>query len=371
MTDVFDQLFASNREQVKIGSFPPDEIYSFGLFGNGLFEKEVVKRIGEFTTQVNNSIVPGVEKAKESFVFGSDFKKIPIGVLIGLIQFYRKVKENISSEVMVMVVFDEIIDDYKFIVPKQTVSGASVKYDHVVFEPHESFIISSHSHVNMPAFFSGTDDLDEKKAMLYGVIGKLSQELPEVKFRAKKGKTSFNLTIAEIFDDKSVKEYQIPDIELLKISQISATTYPVIPHIGGQVRQTVYDYHNGNYRVTPKDPQFQNGNTRSRYNYYDDPSDFNYDESGFGTSLKTKRLSTAVRDLGFMDPEAVLSLESFVETYSDFIEKNFTLDLTPEELTEHYSKISSSLCTVLDSLDVEEEFFEIFYQDMFETAQID
>ena len=223
----------------------------------------------------------------------------------------------------------------------------------------------------MPAFFSGTDDLDEKKAMLYGVIGKLSQELPEVKFRAKKGKTSFNLTIAEIFDDKSVKEYQIPDIELLKISQISAITYPVIPHIGGQVRQPVYDYLNGNYRVTPKDPQFQNGNTRSRYNYYDDPSDFNYDESGFGTSLKTKRLSTAIRDLGFMDPDAVLSLESFVETYSDFIEKNFTLDLTPEELTEHYSKISSSLCTVLDSLDVEEEFFDIFYQDMFETAQID
>jgi PRTRC genetic system protein A len=371
MSDVFNQLFSSNREQVKIGAFPTDESYSFGVFGNGLFEKESIKKIGEFVTQVNSAVLPGIEKAQESFTFGSDFKKIPIGVLVGLIEFYRKVMKTISSEVMVMVVFDELIDDYKFIVPKQNVSGASVKYEHVVFEPHESFIISSHSHVNMPAFFSGTDDLDEKKAMLYGVIGKLSQELPEVKFRAKKGKSSFGLTIAEVFDDKDTKEYKIPEIELLKISQLQAVHHPVINYGHAQPRPQIYDYHNGNYRVAQGSNTSHPSNVRSRYNYYvNDPSDFNYDEGAFGSGSKKNGFSTAIRELGFMDPDAVIALEGFIQIYSDFIEKNFTLNLSDEELAEHYSKISNSLCSVLDSLDVEDTFFDIFYQDMFENEPL-
>ena len=40
-----------------------------------------------------------------------------------------------------------------------------------------------HSHNNMNAFFSRTDDRDEKAARVYAVVGRISSFFPEIKVR--------------------------------------------------------------------------------------------------------------------------------------------------------------------------------------------
>ena len=144
-SDVFSQLFGGSNEQVKIGDFPEGK-YTFGVYGNGLFERETVPYIGTFTTLKNQFTVPGISDNSSSFVIGEDFPKIPGGVLNAMVKFYRSIMEDISSEVMTMIVYDTLLKDYKILVPVQKVSGATVRYDAIEFAPNEIYIASFHSH---------------------------------------------------------------------------------------------------------------------------------------------------------------------------------------------------------------------------------
>jgi hypothetical protein len=52
----------------------------------------------------------------------------------------------------------------------------------------------------MEAKFSKTDDNDEKVTRLYGVIGRLDKEFPDMELRASNGGKFINLKFIEIFD---------------------------------------------------------------------------------------------------------------------------------------------------------------------------
>jgi PRTRC genetic system protein A len=69
-------------------------------------------------------------------------------------------------------------DEYRLRIPGQERNGASVKY-----ETLPSSIMDIHSHGHMDAFFSNTDDSDEKGLRFYAVVGRLDTLLPEVKIR--------------------------------------------------------------------------------------------------------------------------------------------------------------------------------------------
>jgi PRTRC genetic system protein A len=69
-------------------------------------------------------------------------------------------------------------NEYRLRMPGQDRNGASVKY-----ETLPSSIMDIHSHGRMGAFFSYTDNSDEKGLRFYAVVGRLDTLLPEVELR--------------------------------------------------------------------------------------------------------------------------------------------------------------------------------------------
>jgi PRTRC genetic system protein A len=86
-------------------------------------------------------------------------------------------------------------DEYRLRVPPQERNGASVKYESL-----PSSIMDIHSHGHMDAFFSCTDDSDEKGLRLYMVVGRLDTLLPEVKLRLGAYGYFAPLSVEEVFD---------------------------------------------------------------------------------------------------------------------------------------------------------------------------
>lgn len=82
-----------------------------------------------------------------------------------------------GHEVMLTVRFDPSVG-YRLTVPRQ-VAGPT----HVVYRPMSDAILEIHSHGPHAAAFSPTDDADEQGLRLYGVIGRLGTERPEVALR--------------------------------------------------------------------------------------------------------------------------------------------------------------------------------------------
>lgn len=82
-----------------------------------------------------------------------------------------------GREVLLAVAFDPSVR-YRLTVPPQ-IAGA----ERVVYRPPASAMLEIHSHGPHPAVFSSTDDRDEQGLRLYGVIGCLGTDRPEVALR--------------------------------------------------------------------------------------------------------------------------------------------------------------------------------------------
>ena len=67
---------------------------------------------------------------------------------------------------------------YRLERPEQDTTAASVRY-----RPSADALLEIHSHHRMPAYFSTTDNRDEQGLRLYGVVGRLDTERPEVALR--------------------------------------------------------------------------------------------------------------------------------------------------------------------------------------------
>ena len=86
-------------------------------------------------------------------------------------------------------------DEYRLKIPWQDRNGASVKYVHL-----PSSVMDIHSHGRMDAFFSTTDDRDERGLRLYMVVGRLDTLLPEVELRLGVYGYFVPLAIEDVFD---------------------------------------------------------------------------------------------------------------------------------------------------------------------------
>jgi PRTRC genetic system protein A len=82
-----------------------------------------------------------------------------------------------GHEVLLTVRFDPSVG-YRLTVPHQVAGPA-----HVVYRPTADAILEIHSHGPHAAAFSPTDDADEQGLRLYGVVGRLGTERPEVALR--------------------------------------------------------------------------------------------------------------------------------------------------------------------------------------------
>ena len=67
---------------------------------------------------------------------------------------------------------------YRLVVPEQEGTATSLEYT-----PPAGVVAEFHSHGNSRAFFSKTDDSDEQGFHIYGVVGRLDRDRPELRLR--------------------------------------------------------------------------------------------------------------------------------------------------------------------------------------------
>lgn len=172
------------------------------------------------TSGIGTIIVPTehlrrLDKVPTGFQF--TLPKIPGKKLAEAITFFRDYCRNgIELEVMVVFFYDPKTGEYIIDCPQQKVSKGRIDYEELSYE-QQGFVevLQLHSHNTMEAYFSSVDNRDEKRFLLYGVIGQLDQVEPNMKIRAGLNGHFYNLPIDYVFDE--------PD--LMKVSD-----YPLAWH---------------------------------------------------------------------------------------------------------------------------------------------
>jgi PRTRC genetic system protein A len=173
---------------------------AYVLQGDGIYERRLNK-LGSFTTRLAKAEIPGLES---NLVEGWDLNvpKIPASLLGTTVAFFRKVYSKHSSEVFLQFYYDTEDNEYIIHCPKQTVSAASVRYenDDLFVEENKILVFEIHSHGNMGAFFSGTDDRDEKADRFYGVIGNVNNYFPDLKLSIIVGGKRSDIEVDDLFN---------------------------------------------------------------------------------------------------------------------------------------------------------------------------
>jgi PRTRC genetic system protein A len=150
--------------------------------------------------------------------------KIPLNLLDQIVQFFKDVMtiKKADQEAMAHILYNEKDKDgpdggYRIAIPNQVVSKASVKYQHDHIQPGDIIALDIHSHNTMGAFFSATDDNDDKIRIGYvGVVGHLNQKEPAFKWRLNVNEDRKAAELEDIFD-VPVKEVKVPSEWLEKV----------------------------------------------------------------------------------------------------------------------------------------------------------
>ncbi|CAL9988130.1 hypothetical protein VPHD148_0309 [Vibrio phage D148] len=159
--------------------------------------------------------------------------KIPAEMFNQVKQFFLDVMDLGPStyEAQIFIVWNETSKDYRIVIPKQKVSAAAVRYDiGEMLSDDDVIICDIHSHNNMSAFFSGTDNNDDKKnPWISGVFGKLSTSM-EHKFRFNDGAgRHFEMKAEDVFDFADAR-FQTPKEWL---DQVELSTYTPVKQANG------------------------------------------------------------------------------------------------------------------------------------------
>lgn len=140
--------------------------------------------IGIFRAKANK--IRGLTKVRAGFT--PALPLIPFDMLSEIIAFFRYFadRKNIC-EALVNVYWDAENESYVVKVPEQKVGAAAVDTVLPDVEDNLIHVMDIHSHNYMKAYFSETDDRDEKATRLYAVIGRLDKMLPDIKMRISVG----------------------------------------------------------------------------------------------------------------------------------------------------------------------------------------
>lgn len=171
------------------GEMPtPRKAITYYCAKNGLFEV----RHSEVATIITKpkEVLGVTQELKEGVKL--NLPKIPFTFLQQTVAFFRGVEKrrNSSSEAIVQIWWDTQEKRHQMHVPEQQVGGASVHHNSTFDQANEGRYIhfaDIHSHTSsMSAFWSGTDNADERRVCgerVFGVIGKINQPIPDWKWR--------------------------------------------------------------------------------------------------------------------------------------------------------------------------------------------
>lgn len=146
-----------------------------------------------------------LSEVKELEEISAGFKmclpKIPMELLMFILNFFEKMSNKCQYEALVHILYDTVHKKYTMRLPEQKVSHARVEA--FMEEPYSDDLIhvmDFHSHNVMPAKFSKTDNEDEKETRLYAVAGEFGKGFPDIKVRAGCAGEFIDVPIEEVFD---------------------------------------------------------------------------------------------------------------------------------------------------------------------------
>lgn len=152
--------------------------------------------------------------------------KIPVSLFEEIVAFFRKVSKLKGNELEAMahILWNEV-KGYHIGIPDQRVSKASASYDWDYIPEGTSLVADIHSHNTMGAFFSGTDNNDDRSNICFsGVVGKITASAYETVWRFNFQKIKHEVKFDDIFDAVQATEDNVPQEWLDKVKTNTYTT---------------------------------------------------------------------------------------------------------------------------------------------------
>jgi len=155
--------------------------------------------MGRFITKAANNDVMREVKAG----FTPALPPVPLRQLQDIISFFKMMAKDGNNEALANLYWDK--QDEKFItdIPQQSVSMFAVKGQINPAYDNDRYIhyMDIHSHNSMGAYFSATDDADEKATRVYAVVGNVLSYFPEIKVRISNGGKFLEIDPCVVFED--------------------------------------------------------------------------------------------------------------------------------------------------------------------------
>ena len=181
--------------------------------------------IGTFTAPAD--FLPELPEAHGGFEMA--LPKIPMHILMFIINFFQKLSDRFELEALVHILYDTVRRKYAIRVPRQELTHVSVRsVMEEEYPEHMIHVMDIHSHNTMPAKFSPVDDDDEKATRLYAVVGRLDKVFPDITVRASCAGKFICLKPQDVFET-SFKAYPYPSIWDEKIDLLSVRACPELP----------------------------------------------------------------------------------------------------------------------------------------------
>jgi hypothetical protein len=163
--------------------------------------------LATFALKIGNHNLPELlQPIKEGITL--KIPKLPMYIFWDLVNFSKEVYKKHQSEVYVRVYYLPDTNEYKYIIPKQKVSGALAEWEEddqikEIESTNAILVLQYHSHHNMGGRFSGIDDADHVNLEgIQLVIGDIHKDVPSYQMRYCLGKTNAmkkDLLLSDLF----------------------------------------------------------------------------------------------------------------------------------------------------------------------------
>ena len=150
---------------------PSDDI-CYIIAKEGIFLKKKLGIMESIAPVKNISILESVSASARM-----NINPIPAVSFAKVIEFFREVHRQYTSEAIVLLFYNESTGKYRILPPKQSVTYGGINYDRNLTIEGYTMVGDIHSHGSMSAFHSGVDDDDENSFDgLHITIGNVADE---------------------------------------------------------------------------------------------------------------------------------------------------------------------------------------------------
>lgn len=237
-----EQALASSYSEIYIHA--NGEFYKHMKLSGGRYVRMKVKGLPDRFKALEKQLKGDIKEELNFLPAG----KIPFEYWQQIVAFFRQVMVHKKSDVEAhaWILWSEQ-RGYFISVPKQVVSKASVafSYDADALPPGAVIVVDIHSHNTMGAFYSGTDDNNDKNSIYYsGVIGKISDKNYEYVMRFNLHDIKKTVDLDDVFD--LTQSVEVPTDWMNQIQIQTAQAPTTTPAMGKWIgRQSAQEQERG------------------------------------------------------------------------------------------------------------------------------